>query len=440
MFKKSVSRILLFFAGIFAGIALHAQDGAYTGYTPYSVFGIGNINSQVSAYNMGMGGVGIATRNIRYLNCLNPAAITARDSLSVLADMSISENNALFNKGDLQSGVNTFNLNNIAFSFPIYKSSAMMVGIAPFSSVGYKSSFILEDTEIIGQTGNSVYTSEGNGGLYKAFVSAGVTFWNRLSLGVEGIGYFGKIVKESSFTFARSGYSGISNGYDLYLHGVSAKFGLQYEQKIGSKTSVIVGAVCALPSNIKGTSSEYRLAKGVSQTDTLLYVCDTLDKVRGQVNIPLQYGFGISISHGDVWSAEFDYLRSDWTSSGMDKTNGFAINGSSSFSTAVSESYKAGFEIVPNRNDIRYYYRRCAYRVGAYYDREYYKLDGNSINRFGITFGASLPVFRYYNAVTLAVDLGQRASLANNLIRERYINFTFGFNFSDQWFRKAHYE
>ena len=59
----------------------YAQNGAYGAYTPYSIFGIGEIRKEGTAFNSSMGGVGIATRNKRFINYLNPASITARDSL-----------------------------------------------------------------------------------------------------------------------------------------------------------------------------------------------------------------------------------------------------------------------------------------------------------------------------------------------------------------------
>ena len=83
--------------------------------------------------------------------------------------------------------------------------------------------------------------------------------------------------------------------------------------------------------------------------------------------------------------------------------------------------------------------RRCAYRFGAYYDQAYYKLDGNNVNSMGITFGITLPVFQWYNGVSLGVDLGQRSSTRNNMIRERYATFVIGFNIHDIWFRKPQY-
>ena len=90
----------------------------------------------------------------------------------------------------------------------------------------------------------------------------------------------------------------------------------------------------------------------------------------------------------------------------MDVASGFAVKGDMDFSATVSQSFRAGFEIVPNRNDIRYYLKRCAYRAGVYYDQEYYKVNGNNIHTYGITLGVTLPVFRWYNGISFGLNHG----------------------------------
>ena len=440
MLKGRLSKILaVCFAALATGLSLSAQDGAYTGFTPYSIFGIGDVYTQGSAYNLGMGGVGIATRNRRLINFLNPAAVTARDSLSFMAEMSVSQNNRLFTQGDKSTVNNTFNINNITISVPIkYPDVAMMVGIAPYSSTGYRYSYVLEDPSIVGRTGNAVYYSAGKGGTYQLFAAAGVTFFKRLSLGIEGRALFGNIAKENVFSFAKSAYSDINSGYKLVVKGNSAKAGVQYEQPLGGGMSLGLGATYETPVSLRGSVEDYRVSVGAAQTDTLSYSSTDLAK-SGGVSIPETIGAGISISNSDKWHAEINYSRADWTKSGMDVAKGFAVKGSSVFDTRLSQEFRAGFEIVPNRNDIRYYYKRCTYRVGAYYKDSGFAVDGNQVKDFGLTLGASLPVFQYYNAVTFAVAAGQRSSDVGNLIRERYVNFTLGFNFHDMWFRKFTY-
>ena len=418
-------------------ICVKAQEGAHSAYSPYSIYGIGDISKEGTAFNKGMGGTGIATRNKRFINYLNPAAVTARDSLSFMADFGLSQKNTIYRQGDIKSGNNTFNIYDFIMSFPIYRSSAFMVGITPFSDVGYDFSSIETDPDIIGNTGNITYDSYGTGSVYQIFFGAGATFWKRLSIGAEAIYYFGNLDKVTNMDYSNSSYRSLNSGNDLALRAATGKFGIQYEQKIAGDVSMVIGATYRMGTDLKGYATEYRYANLSSVTDTLRHNVDTLAKAG--LRVADEIGVGISFKGGDKWSAEFNYLRSDWTKSGFDSAKGFRVSGASNFSSTVSQSFRAGFEFVPNRNDIRYFFKRCAYRGGVYYDQAYYKLDGNNINSMGITLGMTLPVFRLYNGLTVGVDLGQRAGTRNNMIRERYAMFVVGFNIHDIWFQKPQY-
>ena len=336
-----------------------------------------------------------------------------------------------------RSGNNTFNVYDFVLSFPIYRSSAFMVGITPYSDVGYDFTSIETDPDIIGNTGNISYGSYGTGSVYQVFGGAGVTLWKRFSVGAEIIYYFGNLDKVTKMDYANSSYRSVNSGSELMVRGVTGKFGLQYEQKLSGDVSMIIGATYKLGTGMRGYATNYRYANQSSVTDTLKHKVDTLAKTG--VRFADELGIGISFKGGERWSAEFNYLRSDWRKSGMDKAQGFSAVGESRFSSTVSQSFRAGFEIVPNRNDIRYYLRRCAYRAGVYYDQAYYKLDGNNVNSVGLTLGVTLPVYRWYNGISLGVDVGQRASTRNNMIRERYAMFVIGFNIHDIWFQKPRY-
>ena len=436
MKKGFFSKAIILAATLISAVTAYAQDGAYSGFTPYSIFAVGDLMNQGSAYHAGMAGVGVATRNKRYINYMNPAAVTARDSLSFMADMSLLQSNKVFSQNDIKSVNNTFNISSVAMSFPIYKSSAIMFGLAPYSSTGYGCYTVEDDPMLIEDTGGLYYSSTGQGSLFQLFGAFGVTFWDRLSLGVQLNQYIGNIQKNNKLDFINSAFSDVSSGSNLILRGTTGKFGLQYEQPLGKNLTLGLGATYKTGAPMKGYSQDYQFAVAAVQTDTLRYSVDTL-KSSNNVRFANEFAVGISLNSGDRWRAEVDYSRSDWTNTGVSTATGFAVHGKSSFSATCAESLRAGFEIVPNRNDIRYYLRRCAYRVGAYKETSYYMMDGNKVNSFGITFGGTLPVFQYYNGVIWAVDLGQRGTTAQNMIRERYVKFTIGFNFFDYWFRKT---
>ena len=419
------------------GVSVSAQEGAYGAYSPYSVFGLGELEKEGSAYNKSMGGTGIATRNKRFINYTNPAAVTARDTLAFMADFGLEQKNTIYRQGDLRSANNTFNIHNFVMTFPIYRSSAFMVGLTPFSDVGYDFSSVEERQDIIGNTGNISYSSRGTGSVYQAFFGAGVTFWKRLSLGAEYLYYFGNIDRITRMDYLNSSYRSVRTGSELSVRGSTGKFGLQYEQKLGGNVSMIVGATYRMSAKMDGYSTNYRYATQSSVVDTLKHNVDTL--AYGNLCFGDEIGVGISVKGGEKWHAEFNYLRSGWGNSGMDTAPGFSAIGEAKFSTTTSQSYRVGFEFVPNRNDIRYYMKRCAYRVGAYYDQAYYKLDGNNVNSMGVTLGLTLPVFRWYNGLTVGLDLGQKASVRQGMVRERYAKLAIGFNVHDIWFQKPRY-
>lgn len=415
-----------------------AQDGAAGAYSPYSVFGIGDLYRQGNAYGKTMGGTGIAGRDRRYINLLNPASVTARDTLSVMFDMGLYLDNRVFRQNDLRSVNNTFNINNFSVSFPIKGKTAMMFSLSPYSNVGYDYSYSMNAPVLIAQTGYVNYNATGTGSIYQLSGAIGTQLFKRLSIGVEGIYYFGNLDKDCVMSTASTSHRALQNGYTLQLNAFAGKIGVQYEQPVGG-LNMTIGATYKTSARLKGYVTDYKYASISGLVDTLYHKVDTLSKGPG-VKMAGEIGVGVSIRRSDRWSAEINYTYSDWTGSGMGTYTGFANNGKSNFSTTYSQNLRAGFEIIPNRNDIRYYMRTCSYRGGLYYERAYYKLDGNTVNSYGITLGMTFPVFRFYNGITVGMDLGQRGSTRGNMTKENYIRFSLGINIHDLWFIKPRYE
>ncbi len=442
---KVICKVLLAAVLVFsASFVAAAQSGAHNAYSPYSVYGIGDISRDGTAFNKGMGGIGIATRNRRYINYLNPAAVTARDSLSFMADFGVTENNKVFNQTidgvKHKSANNTFNISDFVISFPIWRSSAMMVGISPFSDVGYDFTYKETDPNIIGHTNNITYQSYGQGGTYQCFVGAGATFWKRLSVGAEMIYYFGTIDKVSNTVFSESSYRAINSGYTLELRGITGKFGLQYEQRLASDLYLTVGATYRLATNVGGYSNVYSYAVASEISDTLSNHVDTL-RHTNKLKFGDELGVGVSLRSGENWMVEFDYLRSDWRNSGFDDYIGTKVTGTgANFTSKVSQSFRAGFEFTPNRNDIRYYMKRVSYRGGLYFDRQYYVMNDCSVDAVGITLGMTLPVFRWYNGFTIGLDFGRKGNFKERtMVGEHYATIFVGMNLHDIWFQKARY-
>ena len=422
----TLSALILGLSGFKAG----GQDiDALGSYSPYSVFGVGRMAYDGTAYNQAMGGIGIGMRDNGYINYTNPAAITARDTLAFMLDFGLNQQNLYTNDNVTKAAYNVFNMQNVALTFPIYKKSAFIVGIAPFSNVGYKFQSTETDPDIVSKIGDVKYQKFGTGSIYQLFFGGAVMLFDRISIGAEGIYYFGYINKHNDILFNSSSlYNTISTGWDYKVHCFSGKFGLQYIQPIARNNSqIVIGGTYRIGNSLKGDVAKYAF----SAADTVLYD----GKGHASMDIADEFGVGVSYRVNDKWAVGVDFIQQNWHGSSF-PDNSMWTN----FSTENARYYRAGFEITPNMYDIRYYMRRVTYRAGAYFEESYVKVNGHQVNSFGITFGASFPIYRWHNAVSVAVDIGQRGTLRHNLVRERYINFIVNINLHDLWFVKYRYD
>ena len=432
MFKGNKIRIAALSALIasLCGFKAVGQDvDALGSYSPYSIFGIGKMSYEGSAYNHAMGGIGIGMRDNGYINYVNPAAITARDTLSFMLDFGLNQQNH-YNKDNMtRSAYNVFNMQNVAFTFPIYKKSAFIVGISPFSDVGYKFQYTETDPDIVASMGDVKYRKYGTGSIYQLFFGGAVLLFDRISIGAQAIYYFGYLNKHNDILFNSSSmYNTIYTGWDYKVHCFSGKFGLQYIQPIKRNNSqLVIGGTYRLGNNLKGDMVKYAF----SAADTVLYN----GAGKASLDIADELGVGISYRVNDKWAVGVDYVQQNWYGSSFPDNNMWT-----NFSAADARYYRAGFEFTPNMYDIRYYMKRVTYRAGAYFEQSYMKVNGHQVNSFGITFGASFPIYRWHNAVSVAVDIGQRGTLRHNLVRERYINFIININLHDIWFVKYRYD
>ncbi len=416
----------------FNNISFSQDTDALGTFTPYSIFGLGDINKGGTAFNKAMGGTGIAIRENRLINLVNPAAISYRDTLSFMLDFGVTQSGHYSKSDNKSSAYNVFNMHHVALTFPIYKKSAFVAGIMPYSNIGYKFDTVETRPEIINELGYIRYQKYGTGGITKSFMGASFVFLDKFSFGAEGIYYFGTIDKYSNANFITNpNYRAINTGIDHTISSFSGKLGLQYSTKVKNDLDLTVGATWLIGSKLGGDFSRYSYAYGSRGNIDTVY-SSTVNETF--LEIPNEYGIGFSLRKKDKWLITADYIRQDWSDVDFLPTPGV------DFRTAASNSFRFGFEYIPNRYDVRYYSKRVSYRGGFYYDNSYMKVSGKQINAMGVTLGATLPIFRFYNGLGISLDMGQRGSMKNNLVRERYIMMNFSISLHDIWFIKYKYD
>ncbi|NTU95084.1 MAG: hypothetical protein HGA52_03440, partial [Bacteroidales bacterium] len=288
------------------------------------------------------------------------------------------------------------------------------------------------DPEIINALGDVTYQKYGTGGINKLFLGGSAKIFKNLSLGAELLYYFGTIDRYSNINFSNSGsLRNIKTGEDFVISTISGKLGLQYSYNFDKEKSLTLGATYLINTKLSGERTKYTFSNTTSEAvDTVFYNVNT----NTNLQIPGELGIGASYRLQDKWMIGADYVRQNWKNASVPLTPG--VN----FLPTASSSIRLGGEYTPNRYDIRYYLKRVTYRAGLYYDKSYVSLNGQQINSFGITLGASLPIYRWYNAFGFSIDMGQRGVVRDGLVRERYIMLNLNVSLHDIWFQKYRYD
>jgi hypothetical protein len=403
--------------------------------SPYSRFGIGTISPPGFERNRAMGGVGLGLRDNNYINYLNPASYSAQDSMSFIFDFGITSHYTYTESSRLNDTYYGANFDHLSLSFPITKWWAASVGIRPFSKVGY--SIIVEDFDE--DIGFIDYTYSGKGGLNQLFLGTSVQIFDDLSIGANFKYLFGSIDLDRSVGFpGKSNYSYTDVESRTIVNDFLIELGLQYTHRLGEKSNVTLGVIFG---NKARVSAENRVVMRNTFPGSPNNINDSTQispvfileeySTKGNIVIPVNIGVGLSYRFNDKFLIGVDYYQQDWTNTTFFSSNEPLTN---------SNHIHGGAEYIPDREALRGYHKRIAYRAGGYFENSYLQLQDEQLKDYGISFGVGLPLRNARSTFNVAFNAGRRGTLENNLIRENYMFLSFSVTLYDFWFMKRKYD
>jgi len=160
--------------------------------------------------------------------------------------------------------------------------------------------------------------------------------------------------------------------------------------------------------------------------DTIAYFPDQ----KGNIFVPAAYGLGFSYSHGKRWLVGMEGEWQQWS-----RFRKFGVSDSLENSWRIA----AGGAYTPRHTTISPLRKRMTYRFGARYNRTYIRLNGHPISEYAITGGVSFPFKLSRNSITMAIEIGSRGTLKDNLVKKTFFNFSLGINIVEHWFYKLKY-
>lgn len=397
-------------------------------YSPYTRYGLGEMVDQNMGNTMGFGSLTSGIRMNDVINHSTPASYTALDTNSFIFDVGISGNSALKRSTEDQITRRALGFDHLAIGFPVTRWWKSSMGIVPLSQVGYH----VQKTTNPNNIDELVNRFEGEGGIRQIYIGNAVNLTENLSVGMNYFYLFGNTTYNSTASLPQDRYSGLfQKKLNFHFRGSRFQTGIQYEFNFSDNYNLNLGVSYDLSTNLNLDKSyeffsfyQYNDSQGITRQDTI-------DKIQSKRTTKVKYPQGMSAgfafqSSKLIFGGDFEYQN--WST--LEEFDN------------LSDSYslRGGLQYTPDREALRNYFKRLNYRVGAFYEQSYLKINHQQLKDYGITFGIGIPLRYNRTKFNIALKLGKRGTTNNNLIEENYAVINFNITFYDIWFIKQKYQ
>lgn len=388
--------------------------------SPYTRYGFGNLADPGSANSKAMGGIAYALRDPLQVNFANPASYTAVDSLTFIFDGGLSLQKVNFSNGKIKQNANNASFDYITMQFRVANWAGVSIGLIPFSNVGYSLGRVNDAQE--GYEDNvSANQYSGEGGMHQLYLGAGFKIFKNLSVGANISYLWGDIERTKYSSFPNNtAIMPTTVATSASMKSYKLDLGAQYTQNFGKKHQATVGVVFS-PGHDITPELTATAQKGNSTTGYTVTNIDTT----GICSIPLSVGAGITYTFDKKLTVGADALFQKWSDSKY-------------LGDEFCDRYKlsAGAEYVPNPVG-RNYLARVKYRIGGYYSKPYYKIEGQrAATEYGLTAGFGLPIPHTRSVVSVALQYANMEGSRANFLTENTFRICVGLTFNERWFFK----
>ncbi|MEO7991114.1 MAG: hypothetical protein ABI663_16310 [Chryseolinea sp.] len=399
--------VLLIAIFLLTDIPLRAQN---TFSSPYSVYGIGMLNSRTSSLSRSIGGTGIAVQDEYSINPVNPASYgSIKSPITHIHEIGMYLESNRYTSQSVMESKTTGGITNLNYWFKFAKWWSATGGLAPFSTVSYK----IKTTRELATTSLVNYTYEGSGNINQLYLGNSFNVVKNLSLGVHATYLFGSIIKSESIDISDEA------SYLTYENKIVARkfhfdFGLQYKINLKNK-SLIIGAVADNGLTLTG------------QQQNALYDqnTDTLSSAVGKdvhYKLPRYAGVGLSLQ-SKRYTIAADLKYENWSK---------AQYADEEVIFQDTWKFSAGY-IYKGSPDATNYFGLISLRGGVNVQQYPLKVKGTSSPMWGASAGISLPMFDGKSALNLTYLWDQFGTEQNKLILQRSQKIMLDLVIRDLW-------
>jgi hypothetical protein len=407
---KCIKQPLLLFASLTAGTQLMAQNMN----SPYSVYGIGDIDPRPYNRTSGMGGAGLALNSSYYMIDNNPAAISGLYRSFINVDAAFTGKTVRYSGSPIDadnSNNKDFWIKKLSMAVKINNFWATSIGFGQFSNVNY----VLTGTKTVtGSLTNYYAYYEGDGGLNEYYWTNAFQLGKRLALGVRSSLISGSINQTETVT-DESLSTAVSTKIQDFMSKARFQFGGIYTQPLNKSWDLSFGGKYIPRINMKSD-------RGLTVTDGSSTIINDDFIKTDRFSLPDTYGGGIALKKHNKVTYALDYTYEDWSALKV-KNNGWQLISSNRIAGGVEFSRQA---TTWNKQS----FEKGFFQLGGFFNNSYLQVRNEPIREFGVTAG--MGGFLGNNLLyTFSLEGGSRGTKAQNLIKENYVQATITLSYRD---------
>jgi hypothetical protein len=399
-------------------IFFHTPGFSQNTNSPYSVYGIGDIDYKMYNRTSGLGGTGLALPSSAYLINNNPAAIAGLSRSFYVFNAAGAGKTVQFSGTPIGTGNSTskdFWIKGVSLSVKVNNFWASSFGFNQFSNINYKFS---GSKQVEGTTSQYLISYEGDGGINDYYWTNAFSIGKHFMVGVKSSFMAGGINQTENISDEALSATIQSIQQDYYYH-LRFEYGGIFYAPLSKTWDFSIGGKFATKTNMPSNRTLTVIQNGVGLVNDQYVQSNSF-------SLPMSAGGGIAITHNKSSTIVADYVFENWSKTGL-KGNGWQM--------VDNKRISAGYEITRQVNKLGKLPFERSVQFGAYYNSGYLTIRNKQISDYGVTIGTAGNIRGLlYN---LSLDVGQRGTRAADLIRENYFQLTLGLSYRDFLFSKG---
>ncbi|MEI9934216.1 MAG: hypothetical protein WDM71_05065 [Ferruginibacter sp.] len=397
--------------------------------SPYSILGIGDINTQDYGRYSGEGGTSISRRDPYSYNLSNPASLSSLPYKTMNFDVAMSGRITSFKMPgvDTSTGISKdYVIKRIALAFKVSNNTGIAFGLTPYSSSSYQ---FASSQAIL--TGNTILTrsTDGSGGINQVYFSIGKNLIDErkpnsvknLSVGIKLSYLFGSLEELTQYTVSDLPIN-ISIQNIASYYGGSLQGGVQYSfLSHNKKWQHQFGLIVTANTSLKGQLiTNYIDSTNLSITPIPQGVLNDQS-----FKMPFNLGFGYSSTHNNALTYSFDINYYDWPKQSVNYINSYTTP---ALRASVGVEYSKKVRYFNNNSFEKYFIG-----AGASIESSYLLINGNYLKNYAVSIGGGYNLsgsLSFYGGL----EEGVRGDVNKQQIQETYTNIVFGVTLKNLWY------